>query len=121
MATYLSELLNPGLSNGVYYSFDNHGDEWIGFCRDNVQEIKATLSEDLEHWTMNEEVEWFRLRGGNKYGFKRLGYYIGTEFIRNHVNSFGLSETITLWANGDIKPVIKEWIMTTLVNGDKHA
>ncbi|QSO45665.1 hypothetical protein [Alicyclobacillus mengziensis] len=109
LATFVSKLLNPGFSEGVYFTFDDTGDDWVSFCKENYAGIKVRLNADLQHWSM-KEVEWFRLRGGKTYGLDRVGYFVGTEFISSCVESMGISETIMLWGKQDIKPVIQQWM-----------
>lgn len=109
VATFVSELLNPDLPERVYFSFDDTNEDWIVFFKKSYIEILTSLKNDLQEWTMEEEREWFRLRGGKKYGFNRLGYLIGKDFISYSVKEFGLKETITFWAKNDIKSVFTEW------------
>jgi hypothetical protein len=110
IATYVSEAINSGLPEWVYFSFDDTCEEWIAFFRKNFNEILTGFKNDLLEWSMDTEREWFRLRGGKRYGFNRLGYLLGKEFINHSVEEFGLKETIILWAKNDIKPVINDWL-----------
>lgn len=113
LATFVSKLLNPGLPEGVYFSFDNSGEEWVSICRDNYEDIKARLNDDLQHWSMEQEIEWFRIRGGKTYGINRIGYFIGTEFISSCVKRIGLNDTMTLWGKQDIHPFIQHWMRSS--------
>lgn len=80
-ATFVSEVLNPGLSEHVYFSFDDTSEDWLIFFKDNYSEILKSLRVDLKDWDLEDEREWFRLRGGKKYGYNRLGYLVGKENI----------------------------------------
>ncbi|WDL97156.1 hypothetical protein [Alicyclobacillus sp. ALC3] len=113
LATFVSMLLNPGLPEAAYFSFDNSGGDWVSFCRNHYEDIKERINDDLQHWDMEQEIEWFRLRGGKTYGMNRLGYFIGTEFISSCVESIGLIDTMRLWGMQDIQPVVQHWMSGT--------
>ncbi|MGE7921253.1 hypothetical protein ACQKM9_20280 [Viridibacillus sp. NPDC093762] len=60
---------------------------------------------------MEEEKKWFRLSGGKRYGYNRLGYLIGKEFISDSVQKLGINETFIIWAKNDIRHLINEWLI----------
>jgi hypothetical protein len=111
VATYVSEAISSGLPERVYFSFDDTSEEWIGFFKKNFTEILTSFKNDLLDWSIETEKEWFRLRGGKKFGFNRLGYLLGKELIKHSVRKFGLKETFTLWAKNDLKSVINDWLV----------
>lgn len=113
LATFLSKVLNPDLQEGVYFAFDDTAENWIAFCHDNAERLKTEFGAELEHWTMDEEREWFRIRGAKKHDFDRLGYFVGTKFAEFCVGKFGIRNAFTLWANSDIKTTINEWLQAT--------
>jgi hypothetical protein len=110
-ATYLSKKIVPGLNDSVYYSFDDNGDEWLACFEDNKNEIKKRFLEDvLAGWDMAKEREWFRLSGGSYFGFNRLGYFLGTEYVENLVDQLGEEAALTFWNGNDVKKDILEWL-----------
>jgi hypothetical protein len=70
-----------------------HFDRTI-FYRTNYFRILSAFKKEIQRWGMNEEKEWFRLRGGKRFGFNRLGYLIGREFIGHFVKKIGLKSTM---------------------------
>lgn len=110
VATVLSKRVVPDLPPGVYFSFDDRSAPWIAFCEAHSPDIYTRLNEDLAHWTMDEEVEWFRIRGGKLYGLNRLGYFVASQLIEDRMRSTGVRETMTLWAHRDLKSVIQGWM-----------
>ncbi|GAQ19282.1 peptidase MA superfamily protein [Oceanobacillus picturae] len=110
-ATYLSEVINSRLPERVYLSFNDSGEEWIAFYKNNYKEILTSFKDDLLQSSMEVEREWFLLRGGKKFGFNRLGYLVGKDFVKYSVKEFGLKESLTFWAKNDIKSVIRDWLI----------
>ena len=41
---------------------------------------------------MAKEKEWFRLSGGGYFGYNRLGYLLGTDYVENLVGKIGEEE-----------------------------
>ena len=111
VATYISEIVNQNLPKHIYLSFDDSGKEWINFFEDQYAEIILSLIEDLKVWSIKEEREWFRLSGGERYGYNRLGYLVGKQFINDIVKKNRLESTCTLWCENDIKLIIDEWLI----------
>lgn len=70
VATYLSKQIMKGLNESVYYSYDNEGERWLQYCIENEEHIKKRFLEDyIVGWTFEKEKEWFRLSGGNYFGY----------------------------------------------------
>lgn len=110
IATYISQQAVPAQAEDVYFLYDDSGEEWLAFCKENHAEIAASFLKDAKEWTYEKEREWFRLSGGKQFGYNRLGYYIGTEFIRHSIGKIGEKETFTLWAYQDIKIIVLSWL-----------
>ncbi|MFD2630063.1 hypothetical protein [Oceanobacillus kapialis] len=92
-------------------SFNNSGEEWIAFYKNNYKEIVTSFKDDLLASPTETEREWFLLRGGKKFGFIRLGYLIGKDFVEYSEKEFSLKDTLTFWADKDIKPIIWDWLV----------
>ncbi|WEG14552.1 hypothetical protein PU629_09410 [Pullulanibacillus sp. KACC 23026] len=110
VATVVSELVKPGLSEKVYFSFDETSEAWLTFFKEHFIEVKKAIQHDLKHWKMEEEREWFRLRGGKKYGYNRLGYLLGRVFVKQLIQKTSLKETMIYWARHDLKQEIEDWM-----------
>lgn len=76
VATYLSKQIVKDLNESVYYSYDDDGERWLQYCIENEEQIKKRFLKDyIEGWTFEKEKEWFRLSGGQYFGYNRLGYF----------------------------------------------
>lgn len=111
IATYASKRITPTLHESIYYTYDNDGDSWLTFYRENKQAIKEAFLEDAEQgWDMKKEKEWFRLFGGNYFGYNRLGYFLGTSFVEDLVDEIGENEALTYWTENKLDEKIKLWL-----------
>ncbi|MGG1330300.1 aminopeptidase [Bacillus tropicus] len=111
VATYLSKQIMKGLNESVYYSYDNEGERWLQYCIENEEHIKKRfLEEYIEGWTFEKEKEWFRLSGGNYFGYNRLGYFLGTAFVEYVVQALGESEAFTFWNKHNLKSSVMDWL-----------
>ncbi|MED3038313.1 aminopeptidase [Bacillus tropicus] len=111
IATYLSKKIVKGLNESVYYSYDNDGERWLQCYIENEEHIKKCfLADYIEGWTFEKEKEWFRLSGGNYFGYNRLGYFLGTAFVTYIVQAFGESEALTFWSNQNLKSSVMDWL-----------
>lgn len=111
VATFCSQQIAVGLSEDVYYSYDDKGTNWLAFYKENRREIKKRFLRDATGtWSMDKEKEWFRLSGGKYFGFNRLGYFIGTEYVHHLVHEFGEKKAITYWCSNDIHKSATEWL-----------
>lgn len=110
VAIHFSRRTVPNLKPSIYFSFDDEGDKWLDFCNRNNQEIKKAFANDL--FTLTAELffrEWFSINGGNKFGFSRLGYFIGDLFFQNQIEKLGEHEAIIAWQNTDFIDNVKHW------------
>ncbi|MGZ7149075.1 aminopeptidase [Bacillus sp. BC08] len=111
VATYLSKQIMTGLNGSVYYSYDNEGERWLQYCIENEEHIKKRFLEDyIEGWTFDKEKEWFRLSGGQYFGYNRLGYFLGTAFVEYVVQALGESEAFTFWNKHNLKSSVMDWL-----------
>ncbi len=95
VATYLSKQIVKDLSESVYYSDNSDGEPWLQCYKENEEEIKKRFLQDyVEGWTDKKGKEWFRLSGGDYFGYNRLGYFLGTAFVKYLVQTFGESKTL---------------------------
>ncbi|EJR40970.1 hypothetical protein III_02607 [Bacillus mycoides] len=111
VATYLSQLIVKDLSESVYYSYSSNGDSSLQYYKEIEERIKKRFLQDyVEGWTVEKEKEWFRLSGGNYFGYNRLGYFLGTSYMEYIVNTFGESEALTFWTKNNLKSSVMEWL-----------
>lgn len=110
-ATYLSKKIVPDLNESVYFTYDNKGDPWVACYQKNKAEVKKRFLEDVSSgWNMAKEREWFRLSGGNYFGHNRLGYLMGTDYVRSLVERIGEEKALTFWVDNDVKKDILAWL-----------
>jgi hypothetical protein len=110
VATYISQQAVPGLSEAIYFQYDDSGEDWLKFCKNHHADIVAAFLEDAKEWTFEKEREWFRLSGGKRFGYNRIGYYLGTELVRYFVDQLGEEKTMTLWAGTDLRQTVISWL-----------
>lgn len=110
-ATYLSKKIVPGLQKSVYFTYDDEGDPWVNCYEENKAEVKRRFLEDATgEWDMVKEKEWFRLSGGSYFGYNRLGYLLGTDYVEQLVEKLGEEEALTFWNGNDVKSDILKWL-----------
>ena len=111
MATYLSKRVVPELKESVYFTYDDDGDPWVMCYEENKMKVKRHFFEDvLAGWDMTKEKEWFRLSGGNYFGYNRLGYLLGTDYVEYLVDRIGEAKALTYWNGNDLKDDILSWL-----------
>ncbi|MDF9557458.1 aminopeptidase [Bacillus tropicus] len=111
VATYFSKQIMKGLDESVYYSYDNDGERCLQYYIENEEQIKKRFLEDyIEGWTFEKEKEWFRLSGGQYFGYNRLGYFLGTAFVECVAQTLGESEGFTFWNRHDLKRGVMDWL-----------
>ncbi|WP_141543813.1 M1 family metallopeptidase, partial [Bacillus wiedmannii] len=111
VATYLSKQIIRGLNESVYYSYNNDGERWLQCYIENEEQIKNRFLEDyIEGWTFEKEKEWFRLSGGQYFGYNRIGYFLGTAFVEYVVQALGESEAFTFWNKHNLKSGVMDWL-----------
>ncbi|PEX32797.1 aminopeptidase [Bacillus cereus] len=112
VATYVSKQIMKGLDESVYYSYDNDGECCLQYYIENEEQIKKRFLEDyIEGWTFEKEKEWFRLSGGQYFGYNRLGYFLGTAFVEYVVQAWGESEVFTFWNKHNLKRDVMDWLV----------
>lgn len=110
-ATYLSKRTVPGLPEPVYFTYDDEGGPWVKCYEDNKLEVKRRFLEDaVGDWDMTKEKEWFRLSGGSYFGYNRLGYLLGTDYVEQLVERIGEDAALTFWNGNDLKADMMEWL-----------
>ncbi|MCG7343510.1 aminopeptidase [Sporosarcina sp. ACRSL] len=110
-ATYLSKRTVPGLEEPVYFTYDDEGEPWVKCFEENKAEVKRRFLEDaLGEWDMAKEKEWFRLSGGSYFGYNRIGYLLGTDYVEHLVERLGEDAALTFWNGNDVKADIIEWL-----------
>ncbi|MBG0961986.1 aminopeptidase [Bacillus sp. SRB1LM] len=111
VATYFSKQIMKGLDESVYYSYDNDGERCLQYYIENEEQIKKRFWEDyIEGWTFEKEKEWFRLSGGQYFGYNRLGYFLGTAFVECVAQTLGESEGFTFWNRHNLKRGVMDWL-----------
>ncbi|ENQ3111017.1 aminopeptidase [Bacillus sp. JAS102] len=111
VATYVSKQIVKGLNESVYYSYDDDGERWLQYCIENEEQIKKRFLKDyIEGWTFEKEKEWFRLSGGQYFGYNRLGYFLGTTFVECVAQTLGESEGFTFWNRHNLKRGVMDWL-----------
>ncbi|CUB10882.1 hypothetical protein BN2127_JRS1_02668 [Bacillus cereus] len=111
VATYVSKQIVKGLNESVYYSYDDDGERWLQYCIENEEQIKKRFLKDyIEGWTFEKEKEWFRLSGGQYFGYNRLGYFLGTAFVEYVAQALGESEVFTFWNKHNLKRDVMDWL-----------
>ncbi len=110
-ATYLSKKIVPGLNESVYYTYDDDGDKWVTCYQENKIAVKQRFLEDvLSGWDMIKEKEWFRLSGGDYFGYNRLGYLLGTDYVEYLVDRIGEQAALAFWNGNDVKKDSLTWL-----------
>lgn len=113
VATYVSKQIVKGLNESVYYSYDDDGERWLQYSIENEEQIKKRFLEDyIEGWTFEKEKEWFRLSGGQYFGYNRLGYFLETAFVEYVAQALGESEVFTFWNKHNLKRDVMDWLST---------
>ena len=111
VATYLSKKMVPGLPESIYFTYDDLGDPWVKCYEEHKSDVKRRFFEDAAgEWDLGKEKEWFRLRGGSYFGYERLGYLLGTEYVEQLVGKLGEEQALTFWHGNDVKKDILAWL-----------
>ena len=110
-ATYLSEKVVPGLNESIYFTYDDDGYPWVTCYKENRKEVKQRFLNDVSSgWDMVKEREWFRLSGGSYFEHNRLGYLLGTNYVKQLVEKIGEEAALTFWNANDLKEDILRWL-----------
>ncbi|MBH0155311.1 hypothetical protein IHV10_02970 [Fictibacillus sp. 5RED26] len=110
-ATHFSQKIVPGLHPSVYFSFDNHGCEWLEFAQKNEDEILLAFANDYNSLPSQTIFsEWFSINGGKKFGYSRFGYYLAHLFFQDQVKMLGERDAITAWKDDDFIKKAETWV-----------
>ncbi|MFC7686426.1 hypothetical protein [Ureibacillus sp. GCM10028918] len=111
-ATHFSKQIIPNLNESIYFSYNNAGDEWLQFAKDNKRGIISRFVKDINSGKSSMEVfkEWFSINGGSTFGYSRLAYFIADCFFQDRVNEIGELNTLLLWKNEDYFSVADAWL-----------
>ncbi|WP_456271016.1 DUF5700 domain-containing putative Zn-dependent protease [Bacillus sp. AK031] len=110
-ATYLSKVICPGFREDIYYSYNDKDADWLRFYKENISGIKKRFLQDAKtEWTFEKEREWFRLSGGQYFGYNRLGYFLGTSYFDYLVQEAGLEDAIIYWNENEVRTSVIEWL-----------
>jgi len=117
VATYHSMQV-VDISESIYFTYDQHGEDWLLFAKANEKELAAALYEDFE--TLNRSDlfrEWFSINGGTRFGETRFAYYLGYRIVENLVDKLGELEAVSLWRRSDYQEVLRNEL-ALLAKGD---
>ncbi|MEI5909304.1 hypothetical protein WAK64_19835 [Bacillus spongiae] len=84
----------------------------LSFAESNWENIKTEFTKDVSTVTPIEVFrEWFSINGGKKFGYSRLGYFIGDMFFQNQIKKFGETKAIIAWKESDFEEQVKNWLL----------
>ena len=82
--------------------------EWLAFCEENKEKIIRAFQQDFIQKSSTEIFkEWFSINGGQKFGFTRLGYYIGYVLVRHLAAEEGIENAMLFWGHDDFEERMK--------------
>ena len=111
-ATHFSRRTVLNLHPSIYFSYDDDGYEWLTFSESNKREVKRAFAEDYLNLTAELLFrEWFSINGGGKFGYSRLGYFIGDMFFQNQIRKLGEINAVTAWKDKDFEENVKLWLV----------
>lgn len=110
VATYLSQKLVPGHTQSVYFSYNLGGEDWLSFCQRHQPQIGAAFLADLAKQPQAMEKGWFRLSGGQRFGYSRVGYFLGTAFVAGLCKELPVAEVLTLLADNRVSEKADDWL-----------
>jgi hypothetical protein len=111
-ATHFSRRTAVDLHPSIYFSYDEKGYEWLTFSKANKNEIKKAFAED--YLALTPELvfrEWFSINGGQKFGYSRLGYFIGDMFFQYQIENLGEIKAVTAWKERGFQEHVKQWLL----------
>jgi hypothetical protein len=110
-AIHFSRKIALGLPSSVYFNFNNQGDGWLSFAKSHADEIKKEFYEDFQkHQPGDLYREWFSIRGGQTFGYSRLGYFIGDLFFQSQIERLGEERAIIAWCKTGFLDQVKIWL-----------
>jgi len=110
-ATHFSRKTVPGLSPSIYFSYDDHGEEWLQYALQHKDEIKVEFAKALKKYTPQEIFqEWFSINGGRTFGYSRLGYFLGDLLLQEKILKVGELNAIVAWEDHGFEESIQGWV-----------
>lgn len=102
VATYLStQVIN--VEQDIYFAYKRDV-EWLAFCEENKTKIIQAFQQDLIQKSSTEIFkEWFSINGGQKFGYTRIGYYIGYILVHHLVAEEGIENAMLFWGHEDFE------------------
>jgi hypothetical protein len=103
LATLVSALASPGLTDAECLWFAPGHDDWLASCRARHHEIAARIRADLEATDLDTYAIYFLLRDSPLRGDLplRCGYYLGLLLARRLASAYGL-EQVARWPHARI-------------------
>lgn len=106
-ATYFSKQIVEA-DEAVYFSYNEDGEKWLQFVKDNKQAVLSAFIQDMEKGSDAEIFhEWFSINGGRRFGYTRLAYFIGYAVFENFVRKHGDVKAAILWNKADFHACIE--------------
>ena len=110
-AVFLSRLAVPGLDQPTYTSYGALHEEGYGFFMANKRKLKDRFLDDMvSGWDEEKEKEWFRLSGGGRLGFSRLGYCLASEFVEHRASLRGMDPALTDWDRMTLEEEVRDYL-----------
>ncbi|TCP16133.1 hypothetical protein EV207_1941 [Scopulibacillus darangshiensis] len=110
-AIHFSRQTVANLHPSIYFSFNDEGYEWLTFAESHKHDIKKAFAEDYAVESPQSLFkEWFSINGGKKFGFNRLGYFIGDLFFQNQIAELGEIKAIIAWGKRGFEEQAKKWL-----------
>lgn len=110
-ATYFSRQIVKA-DEAVYFSYDENGENWLQFVKDNKQAVLSAFIQDME---MSSDIEifheWFSINGGQRFGYTRLAYFIAYVVFENLARKYGDVKAVTLWNKGDFHAYVEHELL----------
>lgn len=110
-ATHFSRRTAINLNPSIYFSYNDEGEDWLAFSTRNSKEIKRAFSEDYSNLT--DELlfkKWFSINGENRFGFSRLGYFVGDIFFQHQIENLGEINAVIAWKEKGFEESVKQWL-----------
>ncbi|KQL34368.1 hypothetical protein [Psychrobacillus sp. FJAT-21963] len=110
-ATHFSRRTAINLNSSIYFSYNDEGEDWLSFSTKNRKEIKRAFSEDYSNLT--DELlfkKWFSINGENRFGYSRLGYFVGDMFFQHQIENLGEINAVIAWKEKGFEESVKQWL-----------
>lgn len=111
IATHLSRQIADNIHPSVYFSYNDEGVQWLTFAQANMIRIKQAFTEDFKALTSEKLFhEWFSINGGNRFGYSRLAYFLGDQFVLEYMEKHGELAAIIAWREERFEAIIAQWL-----------